>query len=525
MKISRRLFITGFGIASYRYLNSGIAVAKNSTRTVDVKNYGATGDGIVDDTIAIQKAIDTKRSVYFPPGTYKVNGLNLHSSCDYYGAGKNSIIKLIQKPYSAPEVANYRSNSAFNLKNVRNVKVRNLKFICPTSKTKNTPATEYANIAIDIQSSSDCRIESCQIEQFSGIAILCQGTSDKERCTNITIDRVKIANWYNAYDGSFPQIWFYRYVHDSTVKNSSLEGGTFGIGFYDAYNGTKIDGQGRDIPGAGVYRCKAINNTVKNQSRYGILLYCTRSVAFADESVGHLIQGNKIDNILGSSSTDERSFGAGIYAVGVKDLVISRNVVSNCNQITNNAALAPGCIGIVGCAGNISIDRNVCSDGKWSNLYMNSINNRQSGRLVVRYNILKNSIRENLFCSNCHNAVFYANKIYSDKTAELSPVSFRSVKNIRFEKNNIIFSSNIDRDALFVYQSNRVKIVNNIISTSNPISINRFQEVSDSIIYDNTYNSANHSSYEVVQFRKGKNNKFFRNIIHKPSGGSKVKHY
>lgn len=46
------------------------------TAPINVKDYGATGDGTTDDTAAIQSAFNaisaTQRSVYFPPGAYSV---------------------------------------------------------------------------------------------------------------------------------------------------------------------------------------------------------------------------------------------------------------------------------------------------------------------------------------------------------------------------------------------------------------------------------------------------------------------
>lgn len=45
---------------------------------ISVKEFGAIGDGVVDDTTAIQNALNSARSVYFPVGIYRVtNTLNL----------------------------------------------------------------------------------------------------------------------------------------------------------------------------------------------------------------------------------------------------------------------------------------------------------------------------------------------------------------------------------------------------------------------------------------------------------------
>ena len=63
----------------------------------NVLDFGAIGDGVTNDSIAIQAAVDTGRSVYFPAGTYLCN-ISINNKTILYGDG--SISSRI-KPFSA----------------------------------------------------------------------------------------------------------------------------------------------------------------------------------------------------------------------------------------------------------------------------------------------------------------------------------------------------------------------------------------------------------------------------------------
>lgn len=71
--------------------------------TVSVKDFGAVGDGVANDTAAIQAAINTARNVYFPAGTYLIaSALTNANQTQIYGDGpEESIISVSGSGYDA----------------------------------------------------------------------------------------------------------------------------------------------------------------------------------------------------------------------------------------------------------------------------------------------------------------------------------------------------------------------------------------------------------------------------------------
>lgn len=68
--------------------------------SINVKHFGALGNGVANDTAAIQRAIDYAynngyNKVFFPKGIYAVVNLSLKSNIIYEGSGELSIIKTL----------------------------------------------------------------------------------------------------------------------------------------------------------------------------------------------------------------------------------------------------------------------------------------------------------------------------------------------------------------------------------------------------------------------------------------------
>ena len=87
------------------FLQSGTGAVQRTTQSklrdvVSVKDFGAVGDGVTDDTVAIKAAINTGKSVYFPggsfgsPAIYKISStLNVGVQTIYSENTRNAIIK------------------------------------------------------------------------------------------------------------------------------------------------------------------------------------------------------------------------------------------------------------------------------------------------------------------------------------------------------------------------------------------------------------------------------------------------
>jgi hypothetical protein len=103
----------------------GRTVHQKFQETISVKDFGATGDGTTDDTVAIQWAVTAAagKALYFPAGTYIVSDIiTVGSNTVLYGDQGVTTLKLKAKTYAAANV------SIFVLTGITNVYIYGLIF-------------------------------------------------------------------------------------------------------------------------------------------------------------------------------------------------------------------------------------------------------------------------------------------------------------------------------------------------------------------------------------------------------------
>ncbi len=74
--------------------------------TISIKDFGAVGDGLTDDTLALQQALAAHDAVFLPPGTYLVTApVTLGARQSLTGAGQSAIIKAQSNSFVTVEMA------------------------------------------------------------------------------------------------------------------------------------------------------------------------------------------------------------------------------------------------------------------------------------------------------------------------------------------------------------------------------------------------------------------------------------
>jgi parallel beta-helix repeat protein len=221
-------FVTATGSTTARNLDDRFA------DVINVKDFGAVGDGVADDAAAIQAAINAGSSnnaaVYFPSGTYLIRTyISIGSNVYIYGNGKQSVIKsstnqalalgILFPPYS------FNSQAIFVLYNVSNIEIESLTFDSSTmTPTFPNPGpggqSWFASRDLMCMGSNNFNVKNCYFKSAGGsiIAVDCHHY-------NIESNDISCESVDNLphHDGVLDQWWG---SHDFNILNNRINGNT-----------------------------------------------------------------------------------------------------------------------------------------------------------------------------------------------------------------------------------------------------------------------------------------------------------
>jgi hypothetical protein len=307
------------GSNSVGYLPAGTGAVATTVQTklresVSVKDFGAVGDGVTDDTAAINLAIVAGRNIWFPAGTYLINTSILVSSKNnvrLQGAGMNvSIIKCAAATtFSVPPLdvtsSTNVSVAGFAFDSNSNASVASLpvvRFVSCTDISFSDSKISHSYIGIGINSCTRFRVErnfitknavatalNYSINVTSTVTVSTQGEVNDNFCTNsgsgflgnqINISRNQFIN--NSYGAGIA-------TFGSTTLTIAGFFGKYYVTDNICHNGTQRDADGFMVAGmeiAGPYS-RIENNTVSTNAGAGIRLFAYQSICSGNNVFGN----------------------------------------------------------------------------------------------------------------------------------------------------------------------------------------------------------------------------------------------
>lgn len=153
---------------------------------VNVKAFGAKGDGVTDDAAAIQRALDALPNggtVYFPSGRYRTGAdITVNSYVTLIGDANTSIIERLPT-----DSANY---AVFAVTGANGIVFRDLSI--KGERNAHTGATGEWGMGISLLSVFDCMIDHCNISGCWGDGVYIGSASASMPCDCVTIQHSSI---------------------------------------------------------------------------------------------------------------------------------------------------------------------------------------------------------------------------------------------------------------------------------------------------------------------------------------------
>lgn len=352
---------------------------------IPIEQFGAKGDGVTDDTAAVQAALSSGKNLSFS-GTYLVKSTL-------------SITKDGQKLIGAGGVLKVDVGTVTLLKAIG---VSNVSIVGLTLQSSSAATNTYNGACVWAENCSGWVISGCLFEIYKASALFLNKSS------NFKI----VHNTFNGAAGAAGDVTMWRSCSGNVVSENTMTSGSD-----TAIVLQTIDDADNSADNVISY------NRIANCTRYGIVVYNS-----LERKTGSLLRtrivGNSIDTVYGSvtnpSAGNAKTYGAGIYVLSAEGVVVSGNTVSRCNLETDSSTLSPGCIG-VNATSNAVISDNVVTAGGYHGIFVSdalqqgagngagSAAYRPIGGVVISGNTATQCTRDGIHVENKHSVKLVGN--------------------------------------------------------------------------------------------------------------------